>query len=276
MAKIVCAMAVIHGPRATGAPETAAPEKAQQVWDGFDALRRELEETSPDWALLITNDHLTNPFFPYVAPMVLGTAPSFRSVPEESARLPEMVVPSDEAVSAQMLDAVWEAGVDLGYSYDLLLDHGSTVPLHFLTPRLDLPIVHIHQMVSRGPRPPLQRCYTLGGALRQFVDARPASERVAVIATGGLSHWVGGPQMGQVNPAWDQWVLRRLEERADAELLAMNNADIEEQAGNGAHEIRNWITLLGTVPGAPAEVVSYVDHIPSWAQSTAHVRFQLQ
>lgn len=161
------------------------------------------------------------------------------------------------------------------YTYDLLLDHGTTVPLHFLTPHLDLPIVHVHQLTSRGPQPRLRRCYALGQVLRQFIEARPASERVAVIGTGGLSHWVGTPKMGQVNPAWDQRVLHLFAERRDDELLAMTDAAIEAEAGNGAHEIRNWITVAGAVPNAPVEVVSYVEHIPAWAQQSVHVRFRL-
>jgi hypothetical protein len=35
------------------------------------------------------------------------------------------------------------------------------------------------------------------------------------------------------------------------------------------------ITLAGVIPGAPAEVVSYVDHIPAWFQMSTHVRFEL-
>src|SRR5438105_3795973 len=85
MARIVAAMAMVHGPRITATPELPGPEVAQRVWDGFAALRRELEAASPDWALVITNEHLTNPFFPYVAPLTLGTAPKFRAPAERSA-----------------------------------------------------------------------------------------------------------------------------------------------------------------------------------------------
>ncbi|HZU07295.1 MAG TPA: hypothetical protein VFB73_15115 [Chloroflexota bacterium] len=276
MARIVAAMAMVHGPRITGAPDRADPAAAQRTWDGFAALRRELEAASPDWALVITNEHLTNPFFPYAAPFTLGLAPRFRAPAEPAAALPEMLVPSDEAISAQLLDMAWAAGFDLAYSHDLLLDHGTTVPLHFLTPHLDLPIVHIHQLVSRGPRPRLRRCYELGGLLRQFIEARPAAERVAVIGTGGLSHWVGNAKMGQVNAAWDQHVLRLFAERRDDELLAMTDAALEAEAGNGAHELRNWITVAGTVPGAPGEVVNYVEHVPAWAQQSVHLRFRLE
>ena len=274
MARIVAAMAMVHGPRITADPESAGPEKLQRVLDGYAALRTELESASPDWALVISNEHLRNPFFPYSPPLVLGVAPKFAAPAELAAGLGDMSVPSDEAVSRQLLAAAWRDGSDLAFSEEMLLDHGTTVPVHFMTPHLDLPIVHIHQLTSRGPRPPLERCYRLGGVLRDFIDSRPVSERVALIATGGLSHWVGGPRMGQVNTEWDQRVLRLFQSRADDELLGMTDAQIEE-AGNGAHEIRNWLTVAGAVPGAPAEVVSYVDHIPAWFQMSVHVRFRL-
>jgi hypothetical protein len=275
VARIVAAMAMVHNPRITGAPDAATPEAAHRVHAAYDALRQDLVSASPDWALVITNEHMNNPFFPYMPPFSLGIAPKFQSIPEMAAGLPGRTVPSDEAISTQLLETAWQRGFDLAYSYDLLLDHGTMVPLNFLTPQLDLPIVHIHQATSRGPRPPLRRCYQLGGLLRAFVEARPAAERVALIGTGGLSHWAGTPRMGQVNAAWDQRVLRLLEERGDEELLAMTDVEIEA-AGNGAHEIRNWITVAGVVPDAPAEIVGYEEFIPPWmGGGTAHVRFRL-
>src|SRR5919199_5967121 len=207
MARIVAALAMVHNPFITGIPDAADPDLAQQVHAAYAAERRELEAASPDWALVITNEHLRNAFYPYLPPMTLGCAGKFRSAKEPGAGLNERVVPSDESVSSQMLEAIWDGGADVASSADLVLDHGTMVPLHFLTPQLDLPIVHIHQTTSRGPRPPLKRCYQLGRILRQVIDARPASERVAVIGTGGLSHWVGGPRMGDVNAEWDRRML---------------------------------------------------------------------
>ena len=112
------------------------------------------------------------------------------------------------------------------------------VPLHFLTPQLDLPIVHIHQATSIGPRPPLKRCYKLGALIREFIESRPASERVAIVGTGGLSHWIGSPRMGEVNAEWDQALLQMLVERRDDDLLAMSNADIEVAGDGGEREHR--------------------------------------
>src|ERR671927_382045 len=104
MATIVAAMAMVHGPRITADPESAGPEKLDQVLYGFDRLRAELNAASPDWALVITNEHLRNPFFPYTPPLVLGTAPEFLAPAEPVAGLGELCVPSDESVSRQLLD----------------------------------------------------------------------------------------------------------------------------------------------------------------------------
>src|SRR5919199_5358851 len=127
MARIVAALAMVHNPFITGIPDAADPDQAQQVHAAYAAERRELEAASPDWALVITNEHLRNAFYPYMPPLTLGTAPRFQSAKEPGAGLQERVVPSDEAVSSQMLEAIWEGGVDVAYSSDLVLDHGTMV-----------------------------------------------------------------------------------------------------------------------------------------------------
>jgi len=276
VARLVAALATVHNPFITAFPDAAPSEQADAVHAGFGLLRAELEHASPDWALVITNEHLRNAFYPYLPPFALGVAPQFQSVEEvRNAGLGAQVVPSDENVASQLLESVWDGGVDVAVTHDLLLDHGTMVPLHFLTPRLDLPIVHIHQATSRGPRPPLKRCYQLGQLIREFVETRPASERVALVGTGGLSHWVGTPRMGEVNAEWDQALLRMLVERRDSDLLSMSNAEIEA-AGNGAHEVRNWVTIAGATRGCPAEVLGYVEHIQPWTMGSAQIKFHVQ
>ncbi|HLG72335.1 MAG TPA: hypothetical protein VK009_18100 [Chloroflexota bacterium] len=252
----------------------AGPDVAHEVSGAFDQLRNELEAASPDWLLLLSNDHLKNRFFPYCPPFVLGVAGSFFAPPEPAAGLNEMTVPSDEGIGRSLLESAWELGADFAYSDDMILDHGSTVPLHFLTPKLDLPVIHLNQLTARPPYAPLKRSYAVGGILRRCIESRPASERVAVVGTGGLSHWVGNPKMGRVNVDWDSRMLDLFLNRRHDKLLAMTDADVE-QGGNGAHEIRNWVTLAGLVPEARGELVSRVERIAAWFQSSAHVRFAL-
>jgi protocatechuate 4,5-dioxygenase beta chain len=110
----------------------------------------------------------------------------------------------------------------------------------------------------------------VGAFVGSFIRSRPAAERIAVLATGGLSHWVGTPETGRINPEWDQWVLDHVA-RADVDALArLTPAEIERDGGNGGQEIRNWIALLGAVPGWKGEVLAY-EPVPEWITGCATV-----
>jgi hypothetical protein len=60
------------------------------------------------------------------------------------------------------------------------------LPLHFQTPDYDLPIVPANINCQGPPLTPLKRAWAFGEALRDAADAVP--ERVALVATGGISH----------------------------------------------------------------------------------------
>ena len=120
------------------------------------------------------------------------------------------------------------------------------------------------------PLPAPRRCRQVGAFVGDFIRARPGAERVALIATGGLSHWVGTPETGRINPAWDQWVLDQIT-RGDLDPLARLSWDeIERDGGNGGQEIRNWIGLLGAIPGWKGEVLAY-EPVAEWITGCATV-----
>ena len=45
------------------------------------------------------------------------------------------------------------------------------------------------------------------GVLRRACDSVP--ERIALVGTGGISHWPATPDSGKVNEAWDREFMRR-------------------------------------------------------------------
>jgi catalytic LigB subunit of aromatic ring-opening dioxygenase len=53
----------------------------------------------------------------------------------------------------------------------------------------------------------LKRCVHVGAFVREAIEWRPEQKRVAVIGTGGLSHWVGLPETDKVNADFDRWFL---------------------------------------------------------------------
>ncbi len=73
------------------------------------------------------------------------------------------------------------------------------VPLHFLTPRYDLPIVPVNINCQGPPLRPLHRAWAFGEALRRAADTVP--ERIALVGTGGISHWPATPDSGRINEA---------------------------------------------------------------------------
>src|SRR5438046_1733315 len=87
--------------------------------------------------------------------------------------------------------------------------------------------------------------------------------RIPPVATGGISHWVGTPETGRINPEWDHWVIDHIE-RGDVEpLLRLTWDEIERDGGNGGQEIRNWVALMGAVPGWKGESLAY-EPVPEW------------
>jgi hypothetical protein len=98
-------------------------------------------------------------------------------------------------------------------------------------------------------QPSLGRCYDLGKALRRAIEAWDSDKRVALIASGGLSHVV-------IEENIDEQVIEGLTEKDRQKLTSMP----VEWFNGGTSEIRNWIVLAGALEESDlqAEMVDYV------------------
>src|SRR4029077_10350384 len=115
-------------------------------------------------------------------------------------------VPGIPDLSRRLIEDVMERG-ELAYAQEWKFDHGIMVPLSFLTPRYDLPVIPVNINCQGPPLIPLHRCYEFGRALRSACDRAP--ERIALIGTGGISHWPATPDSGKINEKWDRAFLDR-------------------------------------------------------------------
>jgi hypothetical protein len=61
---------------------------------------------------------------------------------------------------------------------------------------------------------------------------------------------------------------------ASSFLADWSNDRVVDEAGNGAQEIRNWLTIAGLVEDRPLELIAY-EAIPEWHTGTAVARFRL-
>jgi len=169
-----------------------------------------------------------------------------------------------------LLEAGLTAGIDFAYSHDIESWDEMSVPLSFLLPEATIPLVTVYTNCAAPPLPLTRRCLEVGAFVGEFVRGRAAPGRVALIATGGLSHWVGTPETGRINPDWDHWVLDHIARGDVAPLARLTWEEIERDGGNGGQEIRNWIALLGAVPGWKGEVLAY-EPVAEWITGCATV-----
>ena len=100
------------------------------------------------------------------------------------------------------------------------------------------------------PMPSLKRCLQVGAFVGEAIERWPEPKRVAVVGTGGLSHWVGLPETGRVNAEFDRWFLGCLVAGRGAEVITKypRFEELETDAGNGGQEVRNWLAVAGAMP----------------------------
>jgi 2,3-dihydroxyphenylpropionate 1,2-dioxygenase len=256
---LVHAAALPHTPQLLVRPETEDRDLVLRVHAACAAVKADIARARPDVICLIGGDHIEGFFLNavpalavFVGAEVSGTFDRYR-----------FTFPVREPLARAIVEQGIDRGFDLAYSQDLRLDYAFYVPLHFAMPDPPRPIVPLYVNVYLPPQPTPRRCYAWGQALRAILDARP--ERVALIASGGLSHYPGTDRYASPDFEWDRQLLARLAEGRGAETAALTGDELDK-AGNV--ELRTWITLLGAVGEAPARVVCYE---PSWHHGNAVV-----
>jgi hypothetical protein len=99
---------------------------------------------------------------------------------------------------------------------------------------------------------------------------RDSQKRIAVVASGGLSHRPGTPLAGQIDTAFDQAFLAAFCAGDTGRLRSYTDASIAP-AGFGAQEIRNWIALAGIAPAYQATILAY-EAVAAWSTGCALVQ----
>jgi gallate dioxygenase len=137
----------------------------------------------------------------------------------------------------------------MSFFQDKGLDHGCFSPLSILwSGNTEWPgaIVPLQVGVLQFPVPSARRCYKLGQALRRAVESYPQDLKVALVATGGLSHQVHGERAGFNNTPWDHEFLGLIEN--DPETLAgMTHAEFARLGGFESAEVIMWLIMRGAL-----------------------------
>jgi 2,3-dihydroxyphenylpropionate 1,2-dioxygenase len=267
---VVFGCAASHAPGITAWPEAAPKNQADNVIGSYRRLSEMLHAARPDALLAITVEHWANFFLNHMPTFCIGRADRYEGPVEEWLRVPKSRVPGDADLAAEILEALLEGGADPSFSDELMFDHATMIPLHFLTPESDLPVVPLIINTLTPPMPSARRCYGLGGMLGPALER--SAKRIAVVATGGLSHWPGEAKMGRINSEFDRRFLNQIIDGDRQKLADYAHDEIAREAGSGGHEIRTWITLAGALPNWRAELLAYEPVVP-WATGYALLAF---
>jgi hypothetical protein len=261
VARIVGAIGLPHNPNF---PELAAQKGTE--WETAQSYRRlasEVKSMHPDVILIFTTDHLNTFFFENFPILAIGVGEEFAGPNDEVVTVSRRIVPSREAFARHLHSNAVLAGFDVALVQEFEVDHSTIVPLHFLTPQLDVPVVPIFISAHNPPRPSSRRCFHFGEAMRAAVESWREPLRVVVIGSGSFSFDVhghlspAGRPVGVPDPAWVYRVCEHLERNTITELLDEATPDRFSQAGNVSGEVLNWIAMIGTI----------ADHKLSWSRA---------
>jgi 2,3-dihydroxyphenylpropionate 1,2-dioxygenase len=237
-----------HAPGITNRPEKANPEDLRSLRQEFAKLREEIETSQPDVLFVVSAEHYANFFNNNMPTFSIGMAEDYEGPIED----PEWLgigrtrIPGNRDLSRRLIELVMEE-VDVSFAEEWKFDHGIMVPLAHLTPQFDFPVIPANINCQSPPLSPLRRSYAFGKALRRAFDAVP--ERIALIGTGGTSHWPCTPDTGKINAAWDDAFLQRWAAQDVTAMTSYRDEDILAIAGHGGFEIRTSITVAGAAGG---------------------------
>jgi aromatic ring-opening dioxygenase LigB subunit len=215
----------------------------------FSTLRADLERAKPDVLIVVANDQFVNffwnnipTFFVTVADRVQGKFTRHKFEYQNSKELGKTIV-----------RAGMEKGVDFSYGEHIELQHTQVVPLYFLLPQPTLPILPIYVNTWVDPAPSPRRCYQVGELIREVANS--VTERVAILATGGLSHFPGSPRIGEIDEKFDHHLLEAMRKGEGRSLVEYSVKDL---LGAGDTEFLNWMVVLGAVGDAQATFTAYM------------------
>ncbi len=262
MATIVGVFATGHAPNMVTTFERAGEDICNRSVAAMQEVGRRIKDAGATTLITISNDHFNNLFLNNLPAFLVGVADEWIG-PEDDLRQGQVRIPGSGALAKHVVRHMYQhEDFEPAVSHHLKLDHGTYVPVRFTFPEFDLPIIPILQNTVQPPLPRLERSAGFGHALRRAIQSFPGDERVAVVGAGGMSHWIGVPGQGRMNEDFDQRWVSLFRDGDLAGLTALTPEEVEA-AGNGAEEIRNWISAMACAEGHGAEWLMYAP-VPAW------------
>lgn len=302
MSEIVIGVAASHSTLMnTHWDRTVHKDRATAYRDALYEARDAVRSAAPDVALIVGSNHFRGLWLDLMPSFTLGVGDVTAS---GESGTPEGPLPTDEDFAQLLLDRLVAERFDLAFSGRLQVDHGISHAVQYVLADLQVPVTPLIVNMFAPPLPRLDRCAELGAAIGAAVAAMPGERRVAVIASGGLSHalpwpdwrapesdddefmiqsWLDGRENwseydqrrreivlqaeARLNEDFDDDVLSWVESGELSRVIEMED-ELTEVAGNGAAEVRSWLLMAAACGHAPGRRLVYAP-IPEWMTGMA-------
>ncbi|WP_372731517.1 extradiol ring-cleavage dioxygenase [Novosphingobium sp.] len=261
-----------HAPGITARADLANPGLRDPFYAALGQMRDEIRATRPDALMIVAAEHFANFFTNCMPAYAVGMGESYRGPIEDPdwLKIPLREQRGAPELGRRLVTEMLQA-VDVAYCEEWQFDHGVIVPLHFLDPSNEMTVIPVNINCQGPPLTPLHRAWAFGEAIRRAADSVP--ERIALVATGGISHWPATPDSGKINEAWDREFLARWAANDREQMLSYSDTETYRDAGQGGFEIRTFIAAAAAARGKGT--VQFFAPIPIFAVGCTVARMEI-
>ncbi len=252
---VVGGVCMAHAPQFFTLPETEDKATVDRVRGLAEANGERLAALRPDAYVIIANDHANQFLLRCVPPFALHRGAE--AVGSFAGR--EFRYDVAHEASTGLIRYLQDEGFDPAFTSNAALDYAFGIPLTFLG--LEGPIIPLYVNAYIPPQPRIERCYRLGQAIERGL--RALGLRVAVVASGGLSHYPGTDRYSSPDTAFDEKLMAELETGNLRWLLSLDDRRLDE---TGNIELRCWAVAAGMLGERKPDMTSFD---PSWHHNYA-------
>jgi 2,3-dihydroxyphenylpropionate 1,2-dioxygenase len=215
----------------------------------FGTLRADLEAAKPDVLIVVANDQFVNFFWNNIPTFFVTIADEVKG----QFTRHKFHYRNHKELGKAIIRAGMARGIDFSYGEHIELQHTQNVPLYFLLPEPKISILPVYVNTWVDPAPTPRRCSEVGELIRGVADT--VQERVAILATGGLSHFPGSPRIGEIDEKFDHQLLELMRQGRGKSLM---DYSVEDLLQAGDTEFLNWMVVVGAVGDARATYTAYM------------------
>lgn len=164
--------------------------------------------------------------------------------------------PAEPALAEHLIHELVEGGFDIAVSNQLReeigVGHAFSFLYQYIMPELEIPVVPVTLNAFYPPNQPTpKRAFQLGEAIRQAIDSWGSKKRVAVMASGGLSHFI-------IDEDLDRTALDAFARRDEQAIASLPR---DRMMKLGTTETLNWVAVAGAMT---EEKMTLVDYVPCY------------